>query len=214
MKVPTPQQYYAEQVPSQFNRLLEEQERTASGADAEQAQRVLDGMRSVSDTIRVDVQGEGGGTWFLNIRDGRMACADSPDQALFLTMIQDAASYERLVREAGDSALGMLGGLSGLAGEMKLTRARIDNLSGVSGSLQFTLSGDAGFTLRIHFGSGPVPEQPTTRITVDPEGYRKLRAGEIQAHEAFMSGLIQVEGDMQLAMQLALAALSPDEVPS
>ena len=139
-----------------------------------------------------------------------MAAGDAAEQAPFLTMIQDAASYRRLVQEAGDSALGMLGGLSGLAGEMKLTRARIDNLSGVGGSLQFTLSGDEGFTLLTHFGSDPIPEQPTTSITVDPEGYRKLRAGEVQAHEAFMSGLIQVEGDMQLAMQLALAALSPD----
>jgi putative sterol carrier protein len=210
VKVPTPQQYYAEQVPSQFNRLLEEQEQAAVGADAEYAQRVLHGMRAVTATIRVDVRGEGGGTWFLNIRDGRMAAGAAADHAPFLTLIQDAASYERLVAEAGDSALGMLGGLSGLAGEMKLTRARIDNLTGVGGSLQFTLGGDAGFTLLTHFGSDPVPEQPTTTITVDPEGYRKLRAGEIQAHEAFMSGLIQVEGDMQLAMQLALAALSPD----
>lgn len=210
MKVPTAQQYYAEQVPSQFNRLLEEQEQAAAGADAEYAQRVLNGMRDVTATIRVDVRGEGGGTWFLNIRAGRMASGDAAEQAPFLTMIQDIASYEHLVREAGDSALGMLGGLSGLAGEMKLTRARIDNLTGVGGSLQFTLSGADGFTLLTHFGSDPVPEQPTTTITVDPEGYRKLRAGEIQAHEAFMSGLIQVEGDMQLAMQLALAALSPD----
>jgi putative sterol carrier protein len=208
--IPTPQQYYAEQVPSQFNRLLEEQEQAAAGADAEYAQQVLDGMRAVTATIRVDVQGEGGGTWFLNICEGRMAAGADAEYAPFLTMIQDAASYERLVAEAGDSALGMLGGLSGLAGEMKLTRARIDNLTGVGGSLQFTLSGDAGFTLLTHFGSDPLPEQPTTTITVDPEGYRKLRAGEIQVHEAFMSGLIQVEGDMQLAMQLALAALSPD----
>ena len=210
MTIPTPQQYYAEQVPSQFNRLLEEQEQAAAGADAEYAQQVLDGMRAVTATIRVDVQGEGGGTWFLNICEGRMAAGEAAEQAPFLTMIQDAASYQRLVAEAGDSALGMLGGLSGLAGEMKLTRARIDNLTGVGGSLQFTLSGDAGFTLLTHFGSDPLPEQPTTAITVDPEGYRKLRAGEIQAHEAFMSGLIQVEGDMQLAMQLALAVLSPD----
>jgi putative sterol carrier protein len=210
--IPTPQQYYAEQVPAQFNRLLEEQEQAVAGAaaEAEHARRVLDGMRDVTATIRVDVQGEGGGTWFLNIRKGRMAAGDAAEQAPFLTMIQDAGSYQRLVQEAGDSALGMLGGLSGLAGEMKLTRARIDNLAGVNGSLQFTLSGDAGFTLLTHFGSGPVAEQPTTSIRVDPEGYRKLRAGEVQAHEAFMSGLIQVEGDMQLAMQLALAALSPD----
>jgi hypothetical protein len=171
---------------------------------------VLDGMRAVTATIRIDVQGEGGGTWFLNILDGRMVSSDAAEQAPFLTLIQDAASYEHLVAEAGDSALGMLGGLSGLAGEMRLTRARIDNLTGVGGSLQFTLSGDAGFTLLTHFGSAPVPDRPTTTITVDPQGYRKLRAGEIQAHEAFMSGLIQVEGDMQLAMQLALAALSPD----
>ncbi len=139
-----------------------------------------------------------------------MESGDAAAQAPFLTLIQDAASYARLVQEAGDSALGMLGGLSGLAGEMKLTRTRIDALAGVSGSLQFTLSGDEGFTLLTHFGGGPVPDQPTTTITVDPDGYRKLRAGEVQAHEAFMSGLIQVEGDMQLAMQLALAALSPD----
>jgi putative sterol carrier protein len=210
--IPTPQQYYAEQVPAQFNRLLDEQEQAAAGTDskAEYARQVLDGMRAVTATIRIDVQGEGGGTWFLNILDGRMVSSDAGEQAPFLTLIQDSASYERLVAEAGDSALGMLGGLSGLAGEMKLTRARIDNLTGVGGSLQFTLSGDAGFTLLTHFGSDPVPEQPTTTITVDPDGYRKLRAGEIQAHEAFMSGLIQVEGDMQLAMQLALAALSPD----
>ncbi len=212
MTIPTPQQYYSEQVPTQFNRLLDEQEQAAAGTDskADYARKVLDGMRAVTATIRIDVQGEGGGTWFLNILDGRMVSSDAGEQSPFLTLIQDSASYERLVAEAGDSALGMLGGLSGLAGEMKLTRARIDNLTGVGGSLRFTLSGDAGFTLLTHFGSDPVPEQPTTTITVDPEGYRKLRSGEIQAHEAFMSGLIQVEGDMQLAMQLALAALSPD----
>jgi len=203
--VPTPDEYYSERLPSQFNRMLSDQERAVADA-----QRVLDGMRAVSASIRVDVAGEGGGTFYLNVVAGHMTAGDAPAHDPFLTLIQDRAGFERLVEEAGDSALGMLGGLSGLAGELKLTAARIQNLAGVSGCLAFTVSGDDGFSLRTHFGPGPVPEEPTTRITVAPEGYAKLRAGELDPQQAFMSGAIKVEGDMQLAMQLALAALTPD----
>jgi UPF0755 protein len=42
--------------------------------------------------MREVVRGEGGGTWFLNIRAGRMASGDAAEQAPFLTMIQDIAS--------------------------------------------------------------------------------------------------------------------------
>jgi hypothetical protein len=204
----SPEQYYTEQVPAQFNRVLAEQERAAEG-DADAA-RVLDAMKSVDATIRVEVRGEGGGTWFLNVKGGRVTAGESPDQAPFLTLVQDRGDFEALVAEAGDSPLGLLGGLSGLSGAMKLTRLRIDNLSGMNGMLQFTLQGEGGFTLLTHFGSEPLPDEPTTKIAVQAEGYRKLRAGEIDPQQAFMDGTIQVEGDMQLAMQLALAALSPD----
>ena len=202
---PSPDRYYTEQLPAQFNRMLGEQERAV-----ESAQRVLDGMRAVDATIRVDVEGEGGGTFFLNVRQGVMSAGDSPDQPPFLTLLQDRGSFERVVEEAGDSAFGMLGGLSGLAGEMKLTRMRIENLAGVEGCLEFTVTGDRGFTLRTHFGKAPLPSAPDTTIRVDEEGYAELREGRLDPQQAFMDGRIQVEGDMQLAMQLALAALSPD----
>lgn len=201
----TPHDFYGSRLPEQFNRALREQERRV-----EAAQRALDGMRAVRATIRIEVRGEGGGTFFLNVERGVMAAGDAPAQPPFLAVIQDRAAFERLAREAGDSALGMLGGLSGLAGEMKLTQARIDNLKRVRGSLHFEVTGADGFALLTHFGDGPLPDPPTTTIRVDPETYAALRGGALDPQQAFMSGKLQVEGDMQLAMQLALAALSPD----
>ena len=64
--------FYAEQLPAQFNRALEEQE-----ALGEAGRRVYDGMCAATATIRVDVTGEGGGTFLLNIDAGRMSASSS-----------------------------------------------------------------------------------------------------------------------------------------
>ena len=197
--------FYTERIPAQFNAALD-----AQAALGEAGRRVYEGMTAVNATLRIDVRGEGGGAFFLNIRNGRMTAEADAAQAPFLTLVQDLAAFERLAAEAGDSALALLGGLSGLAGEMKLTKARIDNLAGVRGSLRFEVTGADGFALLTQFGDGPVADPPTTTIRVDPETYAALRGGQLDPQQAFMSGKIQVEGDLQLAMQLALAALSPD----
>ena len=45
---------------------------------------------------------------------------------------------------------------------------------------------------------------------MDGEVYQQLRSGEMDPQDAFMSGKIDIVGDMQMAMQLALAVMSPD----
>ena len=47
-------------------------------------------------------------------------------------------------------------------------------------------------------------------ITVAADVYQKLRAGNVDPPQAFLDGKIKVDGDMQLTMQLALAAVAPD----
>lgn len=203
--LPDPRTFYAERIPAQFNRALDEQE-----ARGPAGRRVYDAMRAVTATIRVDVAGEGGGTFFLNIERGRMSAAAIPEQPPLVTLQQDRRAFERIAAEAGESALGLLGGLAGLAGEIRLTRSRVEDLAAVKGLLHFEVTGESGFVLRSHFGSGPVPAIPDTTIRVDEAAYRDLRSGALDPQIAFMEHRIEVDGDMQIAMQVALAAVAGD----
>jgi hypothetical protein len=128
----------------------------------------------------------------------------------FLTLVIDAACFDAFLAEVGGSALGFLGALSGLAQEMKLTRARLDALTGVAGTVRFEVRGAGGFHLLVHFGPGEPAAAPATAIAVERAAYADLRTGRLNPQDAFLTGRIQVEGDLQLAMQLALAAVTPD----
>jgi len=202
---PDPAAYFTERLPAQFDRALREQERAT-----EAAQRVLDGMRGVTTSLVVRVSGDSGGTFYLNVEEGRLTPGEAATHPVLLTLVQNRHGFERLIADAGDSALGFLGGLTGLADEMKLTRARVEALASVSGTLLFSVAGDNGFDLVTHFGPGEPNDPADTTIVVDPDVYTELQAGRLDAQNAFMGGKLEVEGDMQLAMQVALAAMSPD----
>jgi len=204
----SPQAFYTERVPAQWNRTLADQEAAAAGDEV--AAKVLEGMRGVDVTVRVDVESDDGGTFFLNVREGVMAAEDVAAGSPLLTVIQDRRAFATIAGEAGDSALGLLGGLSGFTGDFKLTKSRVENLAGVSGCLGFEVTGDDGFQFRVHFGGGPVPDAPDTEIKVGAEIYADLREGRLDPQNAFMSGQLDVSGDLQIAMTLALAALSPE----
>ena len=70
---PEPRRFFSETIPLQFNATLDAQERLGeSGRELYQA------MREVDATLCVEVSGEGGGRFYLNIRDGRMSAGDAP----------------------------------------------------------------------------------------------------------------------------------------
>jgi hypothetical protein len=202
---PEPRAFFTEQLPAQFNAALREQEQAARAA-----QRALDEMRAVNATIRIDVRGADGGTFFLNVSAGHVSAGEAALHAPVLTLALERASFDRFVAEVGGSALGFLGALSGVAQEMRLTQARVAGLAGLVGSVRFQVRGEDGFTLLTHFGPGEPAPEPSTSISVDRDAYSDLRAGQLNPQDAFLNGRIQVEGDLQLAMQLALVAVSPD----
>ena len=202
---PDPKTFFSERFPAQLNRSLAEQEQATQSA-----QRALEGMRAVAATIRFDVRGEGGVTVFVNIENGRSSASDAPTQPPFLSIAVDRADYEPLFREAGDNVLGFLGGIAGIGAPIKLTRGRVAQIAAVGGTLCFELTGEGGFQLLARLGDAALGDVADTTIRVDANAYRELRDGKLEPQEAFLAGKIAVEGDMQRAMQLALAVLSPD----
>lgn len=202
-----PDVFYRERVPAQFNRTFDEQKARAESGDADAA-RVLNGMVTVNATIQVDV--DGGDSYHLNVEKGRMRADDANAHPPFMTMRHDLESFAVLERESGDSVLSFLGGLAGQAEAMRLTSQRIQNLMGVQGAMLFELTGSNAFKVLVQFGEGPMPTEPTCHIAVDGDSYDKLRSGELGPQDAFLGGQIQVEGDMTMGMQVALAALSPE----
>lgn len=205
--------FYERRVPAQWNKTLEEQQQ--KGETDEDAARVAAGMSAVNATIRILVAAPGADApdvaTYLNIAAGEMtAAADEASQSPFMTLAHDAAAFEVLERESGDSVLGFLGGLAGLDEALKLTAQRMQNLADLAGTLRFALTGDGGFALRVHFGSEEMTEEPRCTLEIAREAYEQLRTGELNPQDAFMGGQINVSGDMQMAMQLALAAMTPD----
>jgi len=204
-EAPDPKTFFSERFPAQLNRSLAEQEQAT-----QTAQRALEGMRAVAATIRFDVRGTGGVTVFVNIESGRSSAGDAPAQPPFLSIAVDRADYESLFREAGENVLGFLGGIAGMGAPIKLTRGRVAQIAAVGGTLCFELTGEGGFQLLARLGDAAPGDVADTTIRVDAQAYRELSEGKLEPQEAFLAGKIAVAGDMQRAMQLALAVLSPD----
>lgn len=201
---PEPRAFYTETLPAQFARTLRASERRA-----EDARRTLEGLRAGKALLRAIVGDE---TFWLAFEGGTLRAIEPAEAegAPLVTLVQTREHFARLVREAGDSPLAFLGALAGLGGEIELTRGRIESLAGVEGALAFEIEGEQGFAILAHFGPGEPPSEPQVRIRVGPELYRKLRRGELDVQNAFMQGDLAIEGDAQLAMQVALAVLAPE----
>ncbi len=201
--------FYTEHVPAQFNRTLERQQRAAT-RDPEEA-RLLEEMRAVrtSIVVRIDAGHEDRSHCF-DIERGRMQHVDTPRRAPFLTLRHALDQFDSLRRGCGDSMLGFLGALAGLGEEMRLTALRVRSLRELAGSLRFETTGKAGFALVAHFGDAAAESEPRTGIRISDEIFARLRSGSLDPQAAFLDGLIEIEGDEELAIRLALAAASPE----
>jgi len=200
-----PRSFYCKTIPDDFNLRLDEQ---AALGDA--GRRVLEAMRALSATIRIDLVGDDPATIYLNIENGCMSAAERASNPPFIRLIQDDATLRWLMRETDGSLTALLGALAGLCGEMKLTRKRMLDLESVAGLIRFEITGDDGFALLTHFGTGVMPAEPDAVIRMSKDSYAAMRSGRVDPQTAFLDDSIQTEGDLQKIMQVAFAVVAPD----
>lgn len=201
--------FYREHVPDQFNRSLEKQRAAARNDPA--AARTLEEMEAVRTAIVVQVDsGDSLDRHLMEIERGTMRWVEESAYAPFLILGHALDDFPNIRRECGDSLLGFLGALAGLGDEMRLTSQRVRSLRELHGSLVFERVGPDGFALFAAFGIGSPTPEPRATIRIEKTLYTQLREGQLDPQEAFMSGQIEIDGDVEMAVDLALAVLSPD----
>jgi hypothetical protein len=201
--------FYRELVPKQFNQTFDRQVELA--VEDPEAAELLDEMRAVRASIRVEVEGDTQHfVHILEIDGGRMRAVDDTTRAPFFLLTHRLDQFENLRQRCGTSVLGFLGALAGLGEEMRLTSQRVRSLRELEGELVFEVEGRSGFSLTAAFGTGSAEAPARASIRLSPEIFESLQRGELDAQDAFFDEKITVEGDMGIAIGAALAALSPE----
>jgi hypothetical protein len=200
----TPETFFRKQVPEEWNRRLDE-ELARGGAGAERARK----MQAISFGLEAEVTGAEGGRYALGVENGRMRPLDGPPADRLVRLSMSTADWRRLAEEIGPSPLALLGGIAG-SRDFVLTGARLALLREVGGTFRLQVTGADEWGLTLHFGDGAPSEPPATEIAIGGEQYRQLREGALDLQGAFMTGQLQLRGNVEAAMKLALAFLAPE----
>jgi ubiquinone biosynthesis protein UbiJ len=84
----------------------------------------------------------------------------------------------------------------------------VAQLAGIEGSVLWVVEGEGGGKFAICFSGGKVEvkegDKPdaTATVTLDINTWKELASGESNPQAAFMSGKIQIAGDLSLIMQI------------
>lgn len=170
-------------------------------ADAARIQRELDERLAAEASVQLVLEGDGGGTWYLNLRAGQMRVADLPESTPLVRVYQQRSDWEALTRAQLDV------GTTGVGGPgADLTRSRIERLRSVVGTFELRLTGETERRIRVQFGPGE-PAEPRCVVSVGAANFARLQSGELPPQVAFLQGLVKIQGDMAFAMQVASALI-------
>jgi|SRR6185369_3794366 SCP-2 sterol transfer family protein len=160
-------------------------------AEIDRLHRELADRMTAEATVALVLEGPDGGTWYLNLHDGRMVVDAEAAQPPLVSVHQTRADWEALAAAAGGAPpMGT-----------DLTASRIERLREIRGTLEFRLTtGDTERRVEVRLG----PDGSGTRCTLSlkAEDALRLQSGELRPEVAFMQGLVKLQGDLTLAMQL------------
>ena len=177
------------------------------------ASEVPDDAKQLDLTLGVKLDGDGGGEWKLHLKNGELTVAPgSTDDAAF-TVLQSVVDWRGALWEERGGAFGKQSRSlfePGSGGPGSMPASALAQLQMLRGVIKMVVSGGAGGDWAVAFklGPGPAPAEPTTTVSVTADDASALERGELDAMQAFMSGRIQIAGDMTLLMQMQAIQMS------
>jgi len=173
-----------------------------------------DDMQSASAKLGVTLRGDGGGEWLFHIHEGSLDVTPGKTAGASMTLVQSVTDWRGALWEGRGGAIGR-GAMAifrpGEAPEAAAANAPgapslavFDQLGALSGMIQMVVSGGEGgdWSIGMKLGAGEIPANPTTTVTISAEDAEAMEKGTLDPMTAFMSGKIQVAGDMTLMMQM------------
>ncbi|RIL02809.1 MAG: hypothetical protein DCC71_15880 [Proteobacteria bacterium] len=162
-------------------------------------------------TLGVRLEGEGGGEWRYHLKGGELAVTRGSTEDAAFTIVQSVADWRGALWEGRGGAFGRQsqvlfqpGGAGGAGGPAAMPPAALQQLQMLRGLIRMVVTGGDGGDWSVGFklGPGPIPDPPTTTVTVAAADADAMERGELDPMQAFMSGRIQIAGDMTLLMQM------------
>lgn len=159
--------------------------------------------------VRIELTGEGGGTWDLLTRQGRLSVSPPVDVARPLVTLQLSVQDWRAIVVGEEGPVDLAPRAAASTDLLFVDAASQKILAAINGTFRFEVRDFNGrtWTLNATFGDQPPGEIPDAVIATDAETYGAILARELMAPEAYFSGKIIVEGDAALGLQVGLALL-------
>jgi hypothetical protein len=173
--------------------------------------------RSAEIRLGVRLDGEGGGEWVVHVAGGKLRVEAASREDTAFTFVQSVADWRGALWEGRGGAIGR----QSLAmfrpgsqpsgpprpGQMAAgapSPAALEEMRKLDGVIRMEVTGAPGGDWAVAFklGPGPIPEQPTTTISLAAADADAMDRGELDPMQAFMSGRLRVTGDMTLMMQM------------
>jgi hypothetical protein len=173
--------------------------------------------RDVEVQLGLLLTGDGGGEWVFRLAGGRLEVTPATrDQAAF-TFVQSVDDWRGALWEGRGGAIGRQSlslfkpgaaaaapARPGQMGAGPPSPAALAEMQKLNGMIRMEVTGAEGGDWAVAFklGPGPIPEQPTTTISIAAADAEAMERGELDPMQAFMSGRMRVAGDMTLMMQM------------
>jgi putative sterol carrier protein len=159
-------------------------------------QQVAEGTTPGNITIQYTLTGDGGGSWLIEIADGKMNARKGTGEASIAYTVSTAQWREAMAGQHGSSPALIVPpqrpGRPDQSGRAKTLKGTM--------ALELARDGADPFKVETTFGGAAAPR---TVMKLRQQDYLDMQTGKLNGQEAFMTGKMKIEGDMGFLMQIA-----------